>query len=69
VQGALASQDPTALWKISDLTDEVDAEGKRQPLGKALLLGTWWHGEFEMGDARFMGRAQDYINRKKGDGK
>ncbi len=63
VQRLLQSEDPKALWAISDL-EGVTAErhGQRLPLGKALLLGTTWKGVMNLDDPQARARFNNYIS-------
>lgn len=64
VQRLLQSEEPKALWTISDL-DGVTAErqGQRLPLGKALLLGTHWKGVMHLDDPLARARFNNYISK------
>lgn len=63
VQRLLQSEDPKALWTISDL-DGVTAmrQGRRMPLGKALLLGTTWKGVMHLDNPNARARFNNYIS-------
>lgn len=64
VEKLLASEDPKAIWALSDLEGvKVQQGGKSVSLGKALLLGTSWQGSLDLQDPQARARFDQYISR------
>lgn len=60
----LESDDPKAIWAISDLEGiKVSEGGKTTTLGKALLLGSHWKGQLSLNDPEARARFDQYISR------
>lgn len=63
VNRLLESDDPKAIWAISDLEGiKVTQQGRSVALGKALLLGTHWQGELRLDDPQARARFDQYIS-------
>ncbi len=59
----LDSEDPKAVWAISDLEGiSVPNRGEKTPLGKALLLGTHWKGQLLLDDPEARARFDHYTS-------
>jgi len=54
---AIQSSDPKAIWKIADLNTTF----KKNTVGKYLLLGSAWDGEFLLKDKEQMERFKRYV--------
>jgi GNAT superfamily N-acetyltransferase len=65
------SDDPHAVWHISDLrqsvvrTDRSRGTSQRMTLGKALLLGSSWSGKIKLDDPVAMTRFHAYVERRR----
>lgn len=63
VKGLLESRDPRTIWNIADIREPFSdpQKPKTNTLGKALLLGSSWHGSLDLSDAATMERFNKYV--------
>ena len=55
----LSSKDPRTIWAVADIG--IDS-GDGVPVGKRLLLGKEWKGEFDLGDESALERFNAYVS-------
>lgn len=69
VTGLLNCDDPKTVWTLSDLQMPVTKiDGEQTTLGKALLMGTYWNGAFDLKDRESRERFEQYVGSNKQDG-
>ena len=52
---------PKMIWALADLEEEVEFQGQRTKLGKALLLGSGWEANLSLHDSAARQRLADYL--------
>lgn len=68
VETILKNPDPKSIWALADLSDEITLPedsfvfpGLKVPLGKALLVRTFWYAELDLKDKDAMQKLNDYV--------
>jgi hypothetical protein len=61
----LSSPDPRSIWRLSDMTNPIPHPSLKNPtVGKGLLAGMDWHGEFHLNNPQQNGRFDDYVAKR-----